>query len=200
MSSRCRVWQHNRQHDLVPPSKRKKIITFLSVSFDVQVTVHRAKFLQQNQLYALISQIYFGIKLYNFQTVPLSIIRSFALYTWQWCMSYRFAESLRAAWGRNASCQQTCMTCTIVVCTVKNSWWRTEKLSKTCRVLFQNKFEKLVHLVGFNIRTFSVHNFNVKLINEQKTQCGLHVTLRYVFSCFAPLAHVHFQLLQNKCY
>jgi len=25
------------------------------------------------------------------------------------------------------------MTYTIAVCTVKNSWWWTEKLSKTCR-------------------------------------------------------------------
>jgi len=36
-----------------------------------------------------------------------------------------------------ASCQQTCMTYNIDVCTVKNSWWWTEKLSETCRVLFQ---------------------------------------------------------------
>ena len=36
-----------------------------------------------------------------FRTVPLSIIRSFSLYTQQWYMSYRFAESLLA------SCQQT---------------------------------------------------------------------------------------------
>ena len=44
----------------------------------------------KNQLDALISHIYFGIKLYVFQTVPLSIIRSLALYTHQWYMSYRF--------------------------------------------------------------------------------------------------------------
>jgi len=36
-----------------------------------------------------------------------------------------------------ASCQQTCMTYTIAVCAVKNSWWWTEELSETCRVLFQ---------------------------------------------------------------
>ena len=47
-----------------------------------------------------------------------------------------------------ASCQQTCMTYTIAVCTVKNSWWWTEELSETCGVSFQSKFEKLVHLVG----------------------------------------------------
>jgi hypothetical protein len=51
-----------------------------------------------------------------------------------------------------AGCQQTCMTYNIVVCTVKNSWWWTEKLSETCRIPFQNKFEKLVHLVFFIMR------------------------------------------------
>ena len=32
-----------------------------------------------------------------FRTVPLFIIRSFSLYTQQWYMSYRFADSLRAS-------------------------------------------------------------------------------------------------------
>ena len=35
------------------------------------------------------------------------------------------------------SCQYTCMTYTIAVCTVKNSWWWTEELSETRRVSFQ---------------------------------------------------------------
>ena len=35
-----------------------------------------------------------------FRTVPLSIIRSFSLYTQQWYMSYRFADSLRAGSGK----------------------------------------------------------------------------------------------------
>jgi len=42
----------------------------------------------------------FGIKLYMFQTVPLSI-RSSSLYTQQWYMSYRFADGLRAGSGWN---------------------------------------------------------------------------------------------------
>ena len=76
---------------------------------------------------------YFGMELYMFRTVPLSIIRSFPLYTQQWYMSYRFA-----------------------VCTVENSWWRTEELSETCRVSLQNKkFEKLVHILGSFIRNLS---------------------------------------------
>jgi len=80
-----------------------------------------------------------------FRTVPLSIIRRFSLYTQQWYISYRFADSLQAV-------TVTCMTYTIAVCTVKNFWWWAEELSETCRISFQNKFEKLVHLVCFILR------------------------------------------------
>ena len=113
------------------------------------------------------------------------------------CMSYRFADSLRAGsvwnililllldsclqtcmtytitvctvknswwWTEEmlllASCQQTCMTYNIAVCTVKNSWWWTEELSETCRVSFQNKFEKLLHLVGFTIINTEINKLN----------------------------------------
>ena len=38
----------------------------------------------------------FGIKLYMFQRAPLSIIRNFSLYTEQWYMSYKFADSSQA--------------------------------------------------------------------------------------------------------
>jgi len=93
------------------------------------------------------SQMNFGMKLYKFQTVPLSIIRSYSLYTQQWYMSYRFVNSCRARSGWILilldSCLQTCMTYTIAEFTVKNSWWWTEKLSEICRVSFQNKFEKI---------------------------------------------------------
>ena len=41
----------------------------------------------------------FGVKLHMFRTVPLFIIRSISLYTQQWYMSYRFADSLRAGSG-----------------------------------------------------------------------------------------------------
>ena len=87
-------------------------------------------------------------------------IHSAMVYVTQVCL--QLASRIRTeAWagsGRNsvlillASCQQTCMTYTIAVCTVKNSWWWTEELFETCRVSFQNKFGKIVHLVGFIIR------------------------------------------------
>jgi len=40
-------------------------------------------------------------KLNIFRVVPLSIIRSFLLYTQQWYMSYKFADSLSAGSGWN---------------------------------------------------------------------------------------------------
>ena len=49
-----------------------------------------------------------------FRTVPVSIIRSFSLYTQQWYISYRFDNSLRVGSGRSvlilltSAC--TCMT------------------------------------------------------------------------------------------
>ena len=49
---------------------------------------------------------------------------------------YRFAESLLA------SCQQTCMTYTIAVCTVEGSRWWTEELSETS-IEFHSKIKIL---------------------------------------------------------
>ena len=75
-----------------------------------------------------------------FRAVPLSIIRSFSLYTQQWYMSYRFADSLRVGSGRNsfrpdpADGQRNC--------------------PKNIDFYSKNKFEKLVHLVGFIIRIY----------------------------------------------
>jgi hypothetical protein len=41
------------------------------------------------------------MKLYMFRTVPLSIVRSYSLYTQQWYMSYRFVDNSRAGSGWN---------------------------------------------------------------------------------------------------
>ena len=67
-----------------------------------------------------------------FRTVPLSIIRSFSLYTQQWYMSYRFADSLLASCQTPDDGQRNC--------------------PKHVEVYSKNKFEKLMHLVGFIIR------------------------------------------------
>jgi hypothetical protein len=83
----------------------------------------------------------------------------YSLYTQQWYMSYRFVDSCRAGppeWH-------------ILLLSVQwiNSWWWTEELSETCTVSCQNKFLKLVHLVGFIIKKFvTMHDHtNVKFDN-----------------------------------
>ena len=46
----------------------------------------------------------FGIKLYMFRTVPLSVIRRFSLYTQQQYMSYRFADFRLQNWRCHPIC------------------------------------------------------------------------------------------------
>jgi hypothetical protein len=52
-----------------------------------------------------------------------------------------------------------------------DSWWWTADLSETCRVLYQNKFEKLVHLVGFIIRMYH---------NARSSECQIKSFLLYL--------------------
>ena len=42
----------------------------------------------------------------------------------------------------------------IAVCTVLDCWWWTENLTETVEFYSKNKFEKLVHVVGFIIRIY----------------------------------------------
>ena len=80
----------------------------------------------------------------------------YSLYTHQWYMSYRFVDSCRAGPGWTWSCSKAVYKPVwhILLLSVQwmNSWWWTEELSETCRVSCQNKFVKLVHLVGFIIK------------------------------------------------
>jgi len=81
-----------------------------SWQFDVHVTVHRNKlFIIKSTRCTNFSNFILGTKLYMFWTVPLSIIRSFSLYTQQWCMSYRFSDSLRTGSGWNAVQSWSCL-------------------------------------------------------------------------------------------
>jgi len=108
----------------------------------------------------------FGIKLYMFQTVPLSIIRSFSLYTQQWYMSYRFADSLRAGYPTSSRTKPV-PSWSHSQAVSKPVWhipllcvrWKTpDDGQRNClkheEFCSKNKFEKLVHLVGFIIRIY----------------------------------------------
>ena len=76
-------------------------IKICSGEFDVHVTVHRDKFLITKPTRCTYFSNLFLEGNYMFRTVPLSIIRSFSLYTQQWYMSYRIVDSLRAGSGWN---------------------------------------------------------------------------------------------------
>jgi len=78
-----------------------------------------------------------------FRTVPLSIIGSFSLYTQQWYMSYRFADSLLSAKLYALLCVQ----------------WKTaddgqRNCPKHVEFYSKNKFEKSVHIVDLIIRIY----------------------------------------------
>jgi hypothetical protein len=95
-----------------------------------------------------------------------TIIRNFSLYTQQWYMSYSFADSLRAGSGWNCSFHPdpSCKLSAKLYDIHKPVWhipllcvqWKTpDDGQRSCPKLvvsFQNKFEELVHLVGFIIR------------------------------------------------
>ena len=130
------------------------------------------------------------MKYYMFRTVPLSIIRSFSLYTQQWYMSYRFADSFRAGSGwdikfifgmkfymfrtvplsiiRSFSLTHRIGICHTGLLTVDRQLsanlyvllcvqWKNpddgqRNFPKYEEFHSKNKFEKLVHLVGFIVR------------------------------------------------
>ena len=81
-----------------------------------------------------------------FRTVPLSVVGSFSLYAQQWYMSYRFADSLRAGSGWNLMNLYGIYHC----CVYPDDGQRN--CLKHVEFQSKNKFEKLVHLVGFIIR------------------------------------------------
>ena len=49
------------------------------------------------------------------------------------------------------------MTYTTAVCTVKNSYDGQRNCPKHVEFYYKNKFEKLVHLVGFIIRNYKIY-------------------------------------------
>jgi hypothetical protein len=68
----------------------------------------------------------------------------YSLYTQQWYVSYRFVDSFRAGSGFHKPVWHKPLLSVQWI----NSWWWRDELVETCRVSFQNKFVKLVHLVG----------------------------------------------------
>jgi len=130
------------------------------------------------------------MKLYMFQRVPLSIIRSLltvhsamvyviqvcrqlssrsicscstAFYKPVWHILLLSVKWINSWWWSIRSCSTAVYKPVwhIPLLSVQwiNSWWWREELSETSRVSWQNKFVKLVHLVGFIIKKEVWFNF-----------------------------------------
>jgi len=118
----------NMEESLVDPLR-------LADKFDVHVSVLRGKFLIiKPTRWARFLKFILEMKFYIFRTVPLSIIRSFSLYT---AMVY----VIQVCWHIQLPCVQ----------------WKTpddgqRNCPKHVEFRFKNKFEKLVHPAGFIIR------------------------------------------------
>jgi len=96
------------------------------------------------------------MKLYMFRTVRLSIfssllaVHSATVYVIQVCRQI----SSRSICSCSKSVYKPVWRIPLLSVLRVNYWRWTDELSETCRVSWQNKFVKLVHLVGFITKKF----------------------------------------------
>jgi hypothetical protein len=144
------------------------------------------------------------MKLHMFRTVPLFIIGSFSLYTQQWYMSNRFTDSLRA--GSKWNCVSF-WSCSLAVS--KPVWhtpllcvqWKTpgdgqRNCPKHVEFHSKNKFEKLMHLVGFILRNLSRCTVTWTS-NRTDVFCPPHVIL--IPWILTPISQWNFLAFRYKC-
>ena len=120
------------------------------------------------------------MKLYMFRTVRMSIIRSlFTLHSTmvhfiQVCkqLSNRIRMELyfHPSPARKLSTNLYYIRIPLLSLEWLNSWWWTDELSETCRVSCQNKFIKLVHLVGFIMKKFVTKHGHINVKKPKISQ------------------------------
>jgi len=142
------------------------------------------------------------------RTVPLSIIRSFSLYTQQWFMSYRFADSLRAGSGRSI---QVCWQLASSQAVSKTVWhipllcvkWKTPddgqmNCPKHVEFYFKYIFEKLVLLVSFIIRIYHDARSPESRMCERAIQYDDIIKCRHITTfCIPPPTPVVYLMIRN---
>jgi hypothetical protein len=103
------------------------------------------------------------MKLYMFRTFRLSIIRS--LLTVHSTMVYVIQVCRQLSSRSICSC----------------SWWWTDEMFETCRVSWQNKFVKLVHLVGFCYKEICYdarsheRKMHIYILHTYRTYTNVHI-------------------------
>jgi hypothetical protein len=137
-------------------------------------------------------QIYFVMKLYMFRTVRLSIISS--LFTVHSALVYVIQALYTQLSSRSICfCSKAVYTPVghIPVLSVHwiNSWWWTDELSETCRVSWQNKFVKLVHLVSFITKKF---------VTMQHGHTNVKKSQILIYACALVLLSSHYLDAQSK--
>jgi len=139
-----------------------------------------------------------------FRAVPLIIIKSFSLYTEQWYMSYRFADSLRAGSGQNQfrpdpslvpswSYSQAVSKPVWHIPLLCVQWKALDDGQRNCpkyvEFYSKNKFEKLVHLVGFIVRTrMCTHTHHT---HTHHTHIHKYTTHTHTPHTHTPHTHTH---------
>jgi hypothetical protein len=101
-----------------------------------------------------------------FRTVPLSIIRSFTLYTQQWYMSYRSASRIRMELVPSWSWSQAICKSVWHIPLLYVQWKTPDDGQRNClkHVEFHsNKLKKLMHLFGFIIQKFSIMSHSMPM-------------------------------------
>jgi hypothetical protein len=106
------------------------------------------------------------MKLYMFRTVRLSIISLFTVHPAMVCLIQVCRQlSSQSGWSCLKAVYKSVWHIPLLRVQWINSWWWTDELSETCRVSWQNKFVKFVHLVGFITKKFVTMrgHINVKM-------------------------------------
>jgi len=129
------------------------------------------------------------MKIYMFRTVRLSIIRS--LFTVHSAMVYvirvcrqvscrnRMEMQFHPGPDRKLVYKHVWHTPMLNIQWI-NSWWLTEEISETCRVHWQNKFVRLVHLFGLIIKGFGTIRSHIKgKCIHNRTPLVNHTVLRH---------------------
>ena len=127
------------------------------ILFYIQVTVHRDKFLLYNQLDALISQIYFWNK--TLHVSDISSVPHQEFFTVHIAMVYVIEDQDGTAvpsWSSSQAVSKPVWHIQFLCVQRKTPNDGQRNCPKDVEFYSKNKFEKLVHLVGFIIRIYIV--------------------------------------------
>jgi len=132
----------------------------------------------------------FGIKFYIFRTVPLSIIRSFSLYTRQWYMSYSFCEQDQdgtPSWSCSQAVSKPVWHMPLLYVQWKNPDDGQRNCPKHVEFYSKNKFEELVHLVGFILGKQKIYLAVLRVLSSEVLKLFLlHLLPEYLIqTCVA---------------